>query len=60
MQSSQNLKASLNSEAKLIRVIKQELLDIKKRFTQPRRSKIEREIEEIKITLRCTCTKWKK
>ena len=41
----------LNSEAKLIRVIKQELLDIKKRFTQPRRSKIEQEIEEIKITL---------
>lgn len=45
------LESILNSEAKLIRVIKQELLDIKKRFTQPRRSKIEREIEEIKITL---------
>ena len=34
-----------------MRVIKQELLDIKKRFTEPRRSKIEQEIEEIKITL---------
>lgn len=45
------LESILNSEAKLIRVIKQELLDIKKRFTQPRRSKIEKEIEEIKITL---------
>lgn len=45
------LESILNSEAKLVRVIKQELLDIKKRFTQPRRSKIEREIEEIKITL---------
>ncbi|KOS68492.1 DNA gyrase subunit A [Lysinibacillus contaminans] len=45
------LESILNSEAKLIRVIKQELIDIKKRFTQPRRSKIERDIEEIKITL---------
>jgi len=41
----------LHSEAKLVRVIKQELLDIKKRFSEPRRSKIEQEIEEIKITL---------
>ncbi len=32
-------------------MIKQELQDIKKRFTEPRRSKIEQEIEEIKITL---------
>jgi len=45
------LEGILNSEAKLVRVIKQELLDIKKRFSEPRRSKIEQEIEEIKITL---------
>lgn len=45
------LEGILQSEAKLVRVIKQELLDIKKRFTEPRRSKIEQEIEEIKITL---------
>lgn len=45
------LEGILNSETKLVRVIKQELLDIKKRFAQPRRSKIEHEIEEIKITL---------
>ena len=51
------LESILNNEAKLIRVIKQELLDIKKRFAQPRRSKIEHEIEEIKITIGCTCTK---
>ncbi|CAM5199207.1 DNA topoisomerase 4 subunit A OS=Lysinibacillus sphaericus OX=1421 GN=parC PE=3 SV=1 [Lysinibacillus sphaericus] len=45
------LEGILHSGAKLVRVIKQELLDIKKRFSEPRRSKIEQEIEEIKITL---------
>ncbi|MCT6924850.1 DNA topoisomerase IV subunit A [Metasolibacillus sp.] len=41
----------LNDEKKLIRVIKQELLDVRKRFAQPRRSVIQAEIEEIKLTL---------
>ncbi|MEK4229524.1 DNA topoisomerase IV subunit A [Solibacillus sp. FSL H8-0538] len=41
----------LNSETKLIKVIKTELLDIRKRFSLPRASDIQAEIEEIKITL---------
>lgn len=44
------LKAILEDEKKLIRVIKSELIDIKKRFTVPRLSTIEAEIEEIKVT----------
>ncbi|AMO85486.1 DNA topoisomerase 4 subunit A [Solibacillus isronensis B3W22] len=44
------LKAILEDEKKLIRVIKSELNDIKKRFTVPRLSTIEAEIEEIKVT----------
>lgn len=44
------LKAILEDEKKLIRVIKSELTDIKKRFTVPRLSTIEAEIEEIKVT----------
>ncbi|MEK5080410.1 DNA topoisomerase IV subunit A [Solibacillus sp. FSL W7-1436] len=44
------LKAILEDEKKLIRVIKSELNDIKKRFTLPRLSTIEAEIEEIKVT----------
>ncbi|WP_431030496.1 DNA topoisomerase IV subunit A [Lysinibacillus sp. LZ02] len=45
------LTAILNDEKKLIRVIKSELNDIKKRFSEPRRSQIQAEIEEIKVTL---------
>lgn len=41
----------INNEKQLIKVIKSELLEIKKRFSEPRRSIIEAEIEEIKITL---------
>lgn len=43
--------AILASEKKLLDVIKTELLDIKKRFAVPRRSDIQREIEEIKVNL---------
>ncbi|MGM9948591.1 MAG: DNA topoisomerase IV subunit A [Lysinibacillus sp.] len=45
------LTAILKDEKKLIKVIKSELLDIKKRFSEPRRSQIQAEIEEIKVTL---------
>ncbi|WP_042472650.1 DNA topoisomerase IV subunit A [Bacillus ndiopicus] len=41
----------LNDDKKLARVIKQELLDVRKRFAEPRRSIIQAEIEEIKLTL---------
>ncbi|SEM16639.1 DNA topoisomerase IV subunit A [Mesobacillus persicus] len=41
----------LESEKKLLSVIKKELKDVKKRFADGRRSKIEEEIEEIKINL---------
>ena len=41
----------LQDPKKLARVIKQELLDVKKRFAEPRRSVIQAEIEEIKLTL---------
>lgn len=41
----------LASEKKLFSVIKKELKDVKKRFADERRSKIEAEIEEIKINL---------
>ncbi|TSI09690.1 DNA topoisomerase IV subunit A [Lysinibacillus sp. BW-2-10] len=41
----------LSNEKQLIKVIKSELLDIRKRFAEPRRSIIEAEIEEIKLTL---------
>jgi topoisomerase IV subunit A len=44
------LTAILEDEKKLIRVIKSELNDIKKRFALPRMSTIEAEIEEIKVT----------
>lgn len=47
----EELTAILNSEKKLIKVIKKELLDIRKRFSEARRSDIEDEIEEIKLTL---------
>lgn len=45
------LTAILQDEKKLIKVIKTELLDIKKRFSEPRRSQIQAQIEEIKVTL---------
>jgi len=44
----------LLSEKKLLSVIKKELKDVKKRFADPRRSKIEAEIEELKINLEVT------
>lgn len=47
----EQLTAILSDEKKLIKVIKQELTDIKKRFNEPRRSVIQAEIEEIKLTL---------
>jgi topoisomerase IV subunit A len=45
------LTAILESEKKLLSVIKKELKDVKKRFADERRSKIEAEIEELKINL---------
>lgn len=51
MKQVEKLTAILNDEKKLIKVIKTELLDIKKRFSEPRRSQIQAEIEEIKVTL---------
>ncbi|AIM15053.1 DNA gyrase subunit A [Bacillus sp. X1(2014)] len=45
------LSSILESEKKLISVIKKELKDVKKRFADERRSKIEAEIEELKINL---------
>ncbi|WP_042353518.1 DNA topoisomerase IV subunit A [Bacillus rubiinfantis] len=45
------LTSILASENKLLSVIKKELRDVKKRFADERRSKIEAEIEEIKINL---------
>lgn len=47
----EELKAILASEKKLFSVIKKDLKEVKKRFADPRRSKIEAEIEEIKINL---------
>ncbi|MEH7076861.1 DNA topoisomerase IV subunit A [Neobacillus drentensis] len=44
----------LASEKKLLSVIKKELKDVKKRFSDERRSKIQAEIEEIKINLEVT------
>ena len=45
------LSAILASEKKLYSVIQKELKDVKKRFSDERRTKIEDEIEEIKINL---------
>ncbi len=42
------------SEKKLLSVIKKELKDVKKRFADARRSKVEAEIEELKINLEVT------
>ncbi|WP_141432337.1 DNA topoisomerase IV subunit A [Bacillus sp. 03113] len=45
------LSSILDSEKKLNNVIKKELKDVKKKFVDERRTKIEAEIEEIKINL---------
>ncbi|PLS09520.1 DNA topoisomerase IV subunit A [Neobacillus cucumis] len=50
----EELTSILASEKKLFSVIKKELKDVKKRFADERRSKIEAEIEEIKINLDVT------
>ncbi|MGG0719688.1 DNA topoisomerase IV subunit A [Robertmurraya massiliosenegalensis] len=47
----EELSSILASERKLLSVIKKELKDVKKRFADERRTKIEAEIEEIKINL---------
>jgi len=47
----EELVAILESEKKLLSVIKKELKEVKKRFADGRRTKIEDEIEEIKINL---------
>jgi topoisomerase IV subunit A len=47
----EELTSILASEKKLFSVIKKELKDVKKRFADDRRSKIEAEIEELKINL---------
>ncbi|MGG1575617.1 DNA topoisomerase IV subunit A [Fictibacillus sp. NRS-1165] len=46
-----HLSGILNSEAKLFNVIKKELAEIKKKYSDERRTKIEDEIEEIKINM---------
>lgn len=48
------LTSILSSEKTLFSVIKKELKDVKKRFADERRSKIEAEIEELKINLEVT------
>lgn len=48
------LEGILSSEAKLIGVIKKELKEVKDRYADPRRTKIEAAIEEIKIDLEVT------
>ncbi len=47
----EELTSILASEKKLLSVIKKELKDVKKRFADERRSKIQAEIEELKINL---------
>ena len=47
----EELTSILESEKKLFSVIKKELKEMKKRFADERRSKIEEEIEELKINL---------
>lgn len=45
------LQAILDNEKQLIKVIKTELSEIRTKFAEPRRSDIQAEIEEIKLTL---------
>ncbi|MBS4211132.1 DNA topoisomerase IV subunit A [Neobacillus rhizophilus] len=47
----EELTSILDSEKKLLSVIKKELKEVKKRFADERRSKIEAEIQELKINL---------
>jgi topoisomerase IV subunit A len=47
----EELTSILNSEAKLLAVIKKDLKDVKKRYADERRSQVQAEIEEIKINL---------
>lgn len=47
----QKLEAILGSEKKLVSVIKKELLDIRKKYADGRMTRIEEEIEEIKVNL---------
>ncbi|QUG41825.1 DNA topoisomerase IV subunit A [Psychrobacillus sp. INOP01] len=46
-----DLESILAKESILLKVIKKELLTVRKQFAEPRKSKIEDEIEEIKVTL---------
>jgi len=46
-----HLQAILGNESQLIKVIKSELAEIRTKFAEPRRSVIQAEIEEIKLTL---------
>ena len=46
-----DLEAILAKESALLKVIKKELLTVRKQFSEPRRSVIEDEIEEIKVNL---------
>ncbi|MFF2445776.1 DNA topoisomerase IV subunit A [Neobacillus sp. NPDC058068] len=50
----EELTSILESEKKLLSVIKKDLKEVKKRFADERRSKIEAEIEELKINLEVT------
>lgn len=45
------LESILAKESVLMKVIKKELLEVRKQFAEPRKSTIENEIEEIKVTL---------
>ncbi|MEI4768125.1 DNA topoisomerase IV subunit A [Psychrobacillus sp. FJAT-51614] len=45
------LESILASETVLLKVIKKELQEVRKQFAEPRKSTIEEEIEEIKVTL---------
>ncbi|EIT86654.1 DNA topoisomerase IV subunit A [Fictibacillus macauensis ZFHKF-1] len=47
----ETLSGILNSETKLLNVIKKELLEVKKKYNDDRRTVIEDEIEEIKINM---------
>ncbi|WP_442600256.1 DNA topoisomerase IV subunit A [Neobacillus sp. D3-1R] len=47
----EELTAILNSETKLLSVIKKDLKEVKKKYADDRRSKVEAEIEDIKINL---------
>lgn len=47
----EELTSILQNEKKLMNVIKKELIEIKKKYGDERRTKIEKEIEEIKINL---------